>query len=405
MKIPEKTLKKFNDKHNYFYDYSKSNYIKATVKIEIICPIHGSFWQLPYNHYRSGCVQCGIERQKKAISLTTESFITKSIERHGNKYDYSQVDYKDNKTKVKIICPEHGLFEQAPSTHLNNNGCGLCGIKQTGITQRKTHDQWVKEMKILHNNKYDYSLANYTKAKDSTTIICKQHGEFIQKINDHNSGCGCPICGDLTTGRRFLDEPTILYIIHFTEPNLYKIGITVKRLGVEKRYIGESLKYEIIETIEFDTGKDAFLKEQELLKKYNEFKYFGDNILKTGGNSELLIPKFMNKYKEDKMSIKINKKYENRYVITRTNSAGVWFGLVSEVDSEVVILNKARRMYKWKVKGEGITLSHVAISGIDKEESSIQGPLDDVALQWIELLPCSLESIATFNAQPVAQAQ
>lgn len=53
--------------------------------------------------------------------LTTK-FIEKSIKIHGNKYDYSLVDYIDNKTKIKIICSIHGCFEQTPGIHLRGSG-------------------------------------------------------------------------------------------------------------------------------------------------------------------------------------------------------------------------------------------------------------------------------------------
>lgn len=61
-------------------------------------------------------------------TITTEEFIKRAKEIHGNKYDYSLVDYKNARTKVKIICPEHGVFEQQPRAHLNKQGCPKCKI-------------------------------------------------------------------------------------------------------------------------------------------------------------------------------------------------------------------------------------------------------------------------------------
>lgn len=58
--------------------------------------------------------------------LTTEEFIKKAVEIHGDKYDYSNVHYVNAKTKVKIICTIHGEFLQEPSNHLQGQGCKAC---------------------------------------------------------------------------------------------------------------------------------------------------------------------------------------------------------------------------------------------------------------------------------------
>ena len=61
--------------------------------------------------------------------LTTEEFIKKAKEVHGDKYDYSKVEYKNTSTKVCIICPEHGEFWQTPNEHLQGHGCRKCSKK------------------------------------------------------------------------------------------------------------------------------------------------------------------------------------------------------------------------------------------------------------------------------------
>ncbi|MDR1019002.1 MAG: DUF723 domain-containing protein [Lachnospiraceae bacterium] len=93
--------------HGYKYDYSKVNYIDNRTKVQIICPIHGLFFQRPNNHIsqKNGCPKC-----KGGIEKTTEEFINKAVSIHKNKYDYSEVKYKNSRTKIKIICPEHGIF-------------------------------------------------------------------------------------------------------------------------------------------------------------------------------------------------------------------------------------------------------------------------------------------------------
>ena len=120
----EKARKVHGDK----YDYSKVEYINAHTKVCIICPIHGEFWQAPYLHIneKNGCPKCFAEISSLNKRLSIEDFVKKSKEIHGNKYDYSKVNYINNRTKVCIICPKHGEFWQTPAHHLFNQGCPKC---------------------------------------------------------------------------------------------------------------------------------------------------------------------------------------------------------------------------------------------------------------------------------------
>lgn len=112
--------------HNNKYDYSFTNYVDINTKIKYICPIHGEVEQLPRNHLRYGCRFCSKDNVRKNTSSTTETFIEKAKKVHGVKYDYSKVNYINNKTKVCIICPIHGEFWQTPSKHLQGHGCSKC---------------------------------------------------------------------------------------------------------------------------------------------------------------------------------------------------------------------------------------------------------------------------------------
>lgn len=120
-------IKKSNIKHNNKYDYSKSIYFNDKTVLIIICPIHGKFEQTPNNHLTGkGCKECGISKTTKTKILGDEKFIAKAILKHENKYDYSLVNYINNKNKVKIICTTHGEFEQCPKHHLKGQGCPIC---------------------------------------------------------------------------------------------------------------------------------------------------------------------------------------------------------------------------------------------------------------------------------------
>ena len=123
--------------------------------------------------------------------LTTEQFIEKAKQIHGNKYDYSKVNYVSSNTKVCIICPEHGEFWQTPNSHLNGNGCSSCkGLKKL------TTKEFIERAKQVHGNKYDYSKTIYVNKRTKVCIICPIHGEFYQTPHNHvYQKQGCPECG------------------------------------------------------------------------------------------------------------------------------------------------------------------------------------------------------------------
>ena len=112
--------------------------------------------------------------------LTTNEFIEKSRKVHGDKYDYSKVNYVNAKTKVCIICPIHGEFWQTPDLHLQGSGCSLCGGKI-----QLSEDEFIRRANLVHNNKYDYSKVNYINYHTKICIICPIHGEFWQEPANH----------------------------------------------------------------------------------------------------------------------------------------------------------------------------------------------------------------------------
>jgi len=120
---------------------------------------------------------------------------------HNNKYDYSLVDYINNKTKVKIICPEHGIFEQTPDKHINRKqGCSKCSKRF-----KLTVEDFINDSNKIHNNKYDYSLIkNIINTSQKIKIICKEHGVFEKELNNHiyKNQQGCPKCSK--SGRKSL---------------------------------------------------------------------------------------------------------------------------------------------------------------------------------------------------------
>jgi len=167
------------------YDYSKSIYINRRSKMEIICPIHGNFWQHANRHLNgSGCPRCS------GRIKTTDEIVNNFKKIHGDKYDYSKMNYKSSIKKIEIICPDHGSFFQTPNSHLRS-GCPTCGG-----TKKLSKLDWIKKAKLKHGVKYDYSKVNYINAMKRVEIICPKHGSFFQIAINHVNGqaSGCPKC-------------------------------------------------------------------------------------------------------------------------------------------------------------------------------------------------------------------
>ena len=191
--------------HGNKYDYSLVDYINNYTKIKIICPKHGIFEQLPSNHLKGvGCSKCANNENK-----TKEEFIKEANLIYNNFYNYSLVNYINNKTKVKIICPKHGVFVQAPKSHLKY-GCKKCFFEKTRFSQ----NEYIEKAKEIHDDKYDYSLVDYKNIRGKIKIICPIHGVFEQLANNHLRGIGCPKCksskGEITI-RKYLKKRNILF--------------------------------------------------------------------------------------------------------------------------------------------------------------------------------------------------
>lgn len=176
-------IERAKTKHGDKYDYSKVDYKNSLTKVCIICPEHGEFFQIPASHLKgAGCPKCNGR-------ITSSMFLEKAKEVHGDKYDYSKVEYKNATTKVCIICPEHGEFFQEPHKHLKGQGCRKC----TGCAKLTTED-FIKKSRETHGDKYNYDKSIYTGNKSKIIISCKKHGDFKQNAGDHMYGYGCPIC-------------------------------------------------------------------------------------------------------------------------------------------------------------------------------------------------------------------
>ena len=141
--------------------------------------------------------------------MTTGEFIQRAKAIHGDKYDYSKVEYVNAKTKVCLVCPKHGEFWQRPDIHLQGKGCTKCGRERIGIASSKSKDQFLQEARKVHGDKYDYSKVDYVNYQTKVTIICPLHGEFTQTPTNHLQGNGCPKCANDRTSLRMTTDDFI----------------------------------------------------------------------------------------------------------------------------------------------------------------------------------------------------
>jgi very-short-patch-repair endonuclease len=230
--------------------------------MEIVCPLHGTFYQSSVVHMKGhGCPSCS--KNKKMDSL---SFIEKSKEIHGLKYDYSLVDYKNNSTNVKIICQNHGIFEQKPSKHLIGRGCSKCGGSNV-----LTNEEFIMKAVSIHGDLYNYDLIDYKNAKTKVSILCKTHGVFYQKPNNHLSGYGCNLCksskGELNI-MNYLSKNNINFIKEYYIKELcYYIDFYLPEFKTAIEYDG----IQHYEPVDFFGGKVGYLKTKKRDRLKSEY--------------------------------------------------------------------------------------------------------------------------------------
>jgi len=133
-------------------------------------------------------------------TLTTEEFIRRAQEKHGDSFDYSKSVFIGYQKKVEIICRVHGSFWQNANDHLSRapgKGCPYCYNERRGETRRMSFDEFVARANKIHNNKYKYPEPDNWKNLHNLkiSIECPIHGFFTQRVSDHlYLACGCPTC-------------------------------------------------------------------------------------------------------------------------------------------------------------------------------------------------------------------
>ena len=180
----EDFIEKSKSIHGDKYDYRNTVYTLSNKKVSIECMNHGPFLQTANDHLQGkGCKKC------TGKGRTTDEAITLLKEKHGDKYDYSKLIYKNTKSKLEIICKKHGIFLQNFTNHHGGQGCPKCKSYKKIKTLKVFQEQAVK----IHNNKYEY--LDYIRDDLKIKIRCPNHGVFKQMASNHLQGHGCSKCG------------------------------------------------------------------------------------------------------------------------------------------------------------------------------------------------------------------
>lgn len=292
--------------HGERFDYSLTEYVKTSIKLKIICKAHGVFEQQPHNHLKGvNCPKCGAENRKAYARGLSEKagkeFKQKSNEQHNNFYNYSLVEYKSSRVKVKIICPNHGEFKQAPHEHMIGAGCPKCARERINhaVNKRrlKAAREFEEKSRKIHGDKYSYENSVYIKNSVKLDIICPHHGVFSQTPRCHLKGNGCSDCGrEIASGwsrSQFIEYAnkvsngvaTVYIVKCWNKAEMfYKIGVTTQT--IDKRFHSNKsmpYNYTVVKTKKSD-ARTIYDTEIQLHRLNNKSHYtpnlpFGGSVL------------------------------------------------------------------------------------------------------------------------------
>lgn len=280
----EDFLLKAAKQHNNKFEYGEITYKGGRSFVDIYCPEHGKFNQNLISHLSGkGCSKCAQKVRRDSVTFTLDSFIEECSARNNYKYDYSLITHYFNSSDVfQIICPEHGVFEQRGSYHLNAHGCQQCARDKSKEVFGYTIEQYLSKVNEVHNDYYEYNITELPNVEVDVEVICPTHGPFKQNARSHLRGAGCPSCAHqnkaaLFTRKQAEDNKEKLltlsggaYIFRIEDLGVYKIGVsnnTKTRIQTIKRESG--LTPLLVHYREFDRYNSVLI-EQELHSKFKD---------------------------------------------------------------------------------------------------------------------------------------
>lgn len=234
-------------KHGDAYNLDDVEYTSMKDYVFPSCKKHGKFKIRAFDFaYLRGCPHCGRDNKvktpfkRKRMNMTFDEFKTTAEQIHGHKYEYDESSFVNLKTKMNIICPIHGVFQQSPHSHLNGHGCNQCGVIKRSLAQTTTTEEFVEKCNKIHNGKYIYSQTNYTDCYNDVDIICPKHGLFSMAAYSHLQGHGCKQCAIEENALKMLKEQEEFIkeakIKHPNENNDYSLV----------KYVGAKIPVEIV---------------------------------------------------------------------------------------------------------------------------------------------------------------
>lgn len=275
----------------------KEVYKKGYVKwAKCECSKHGQFEKRFHDLKKSeyGCKKCSMEASsKKRFLKPFKDFLEEANKIHNNKYEYVKLDNYYNNTKIKIICPIHGEFEQKAGMHLKKHGCPKCGIAESANSSRLTQEEVINNCKAIGGDQYDYSKIKWINTDHNIELICKDHGSYWVRYNDFiKSKAICPSCSK--EKRRKLEEEK------FKKAMLEKYGDDII-FSKDFNYINSYTKVKLIyKNEEFFRDPKSFLKSTLLTKKEKK-----ERRIQTG------IKRSQNRWKD--VLNELNLIHENKY--------------------------------------------------------------------------------------------
>lgn len=245
--------------HGDRYDYSLVKYESMDTNVDIICSRHGVFHQMPGNHLKGrGCSLCNKSENRR---LGVDAFIERAIVLHGERYDYSDVVYVNTKTPVCIKCPVHGPFFQKPDKHLSGHGCPEC------IRNKKDdRESFIRKARKVHGNLYDYSLVEYVDQKTKVCIIDPKYGVFWQSPCGHLNGEGCP--------KRRCSK--------YSKPQVKMIDLLVEKFGIDD--VVPEYKSSV-----YPYCADAYIRSLDLYIELNAFWTHGGHWFDVNNEDDLCL--------------------------------------------------------------------------------------------------------------------
>ena len=298
--------------HGSRFGYEQVEYKDSKSKIIITCSIHGHFTQSPSNHLSGfGCAKCS-----NNVKLCIDEFITQAITVHGSKYNYDNVDYVNNHTKVHIECGQHGKFYQRPSSHLSGHGCAKCGGSYPLTTE-----QFIQRSIVVHGDRYDYSQVDYKTISDDVIIRCQIHGLFNQSPSNHLQGKNCSKCSSCS----------------FSKPQIRWLEFLEKLYNIHIQHMGNSGKEQSIKTTKWKA--DGYCKATNTV-----YEFHGDFW---HGNPKRYDPEFVNAINKLKM-----KTLYSRTIKREQKIRDLKYNLVVMWESDWISINKSIRVIQRKFKSK-----------------------------------------------------